>query len=124
VLKVSASSGAQFPSSPQEPVTRSDSPSEVSRLPNLFVSAIVVDSWVKQKQGHGTVVVASNVPGCWSVVAAFGPELMLSVAPLKNNLWVAGNDYEVKVPNCRIEVCDTSLSLSTTSNITHTAWSA
>jgi len=30
--------------------------------------------------------------------------LMLSVAPLKNNLWVAGNDYEVKVPNCKIEV--------------------
>ena len=29
---------------------------------------------------------------------------MLSVAPLKNNLWVAGNDYEVKVPNCKIEV--------------------
>ena len=29
---------------------------------------------------------------------------MISIAPLRNNLWVAGNDYEVKVPSCKIEV--------------------
>jgi len=30
--------------------------------------------------------------------------VMISIAPLKNNLWVAGNDYEVKVPSCKIEM--------------------
>lgn len=30
--------------------------------------------------------------------------LMVSVAPKSNNLWVSGNDYDVKVPNCKFEV--------------------
>lgn len=30
--------------------------------------------------------------------------IALSIAPMNNNLWVKGNDYEVKVPSCRIEM--------------------
>ena len=29
---------------------------------------------------------------------------MISVAPQSNNLWVNGNEYDVKVPNCKLEV--------------------